>query len=97
MNALLRIQAWYSSQCNGDWEHSYGVSIDTSDNPGWSLTIDLFETNLVDRPFGEVRRGDVGSDGDWLACRVQDGRFCGVGGTGNLQELLEVFLEFAGA
>jgi hypothetical protein len=30
---------WYTKQCNGDWEHSYGIRIDTIDNPGWSLTL----------------------------------------------------------
>jgi hypothetical protein len=96
MDALLRIQAWYSSQCNGNWEHSYGVSIDTLDNPGWSLTVDLFETNLIDRPFDEFRRGEVGSDTDWVVCRVQDGRFGGTCGKENLQELLTLFPRFCG-
>lgn len=37
---------WYRSECNGDWEHAYGIQIDTIDNPGWSLKIDLLETSL---------------------------------------------------
>jgi hypothetical protein len=43
--ALERLQRWYLGECNGDWEHSYGVRIDTLDNPGWIVTIDLHETN----------------------------------------------------
>lgn len=38
---LKGLQDWYCSQCNGDWEHGYGVSIETLDNPGWSLKIEL--------------------------------------------------------
>ena len=30
-----RLQKWYKSQCNGDWEHSFGIKIETLDNPGW--------------------------------------------------------------
>jgi hypothetical protein len=28
------LQGWYATQCDGDWEHEYGVSIETLDNPG---------------------------------------------------------------
>jgi hypothetical protein len=32
---LLRwLQDWHAGQCDGDWEHSYGVDIGTLDNPG---------------------------------------------------------------
>jgi len=34
-NVMERIQDWYRRQCDGDWEHSYGVKIETLDNPGW--------------------------------------------------------------
>lgn len=39
-----RIDQWHKSNCNGDWEHSYGVTIETLDNPGWWVKIDLAET-----------------------------------------------------
>lgn len=44
MDTLQELQRWYRSQCNGDWEHSYGVKIDTLDNPGWSVTVELADT-----------------------------------------------------
>lgn len=37
---------WYVRECDDDWEHSYGVKIDTLDNPGWTIAIDLRETSL---------------------------------------------------
>ncbi len=46
MNALEELQNWYLSECNEDWEHSYGVKIETLDNPGWSVTINLEDTYL---------------------------------------------------
>ncbi|PYJ29620.1 MAG: hypothetical protein DMF24_09765 [Verrucomicrobia bacterium] len=51
-----RLQRWYKAQCDGDWEHSYGVSIGTLDNPRWSLKIDLVDTPLQDKSFTEVKR-----------------------------------------
>jgi hypothetical protein len=37
---LTWLMRWYLAECNGDWEHSYGVRVETLDNPGWSLKID---------------------------------------------------------
>jgi hypothetical protein len=34
MDALSRLQAWYFAQCDGEWEHSYGIHIENCDNPG---------------------------------------------------------------
>ena len=38
------IENWYESHCDGDWEHDFGVSIDTLDNPGWLVKINLDDT-----------------------------------------------------
>ena len=46
-NALQALQQWYLAQCDGDWEHGYGVSITTLDNPGWSLDITAANRNLL--------------------------------------------------
>lgn len=54
MNELVRLQEWFKSQCNGDWEHSLGVSITTCDNPGWWVKIDLAGTSLENKPFTPV-------------------------------------------
>jgi hypothetical protein len=43
-DALYLLQRWYVAQCNGEWEHSYGIEIGTLDNPGWSLRVDLKDT-----------------------------------------------------
>ena len=61
MNALQRLQDWYSAQCNGDWEHQQGVRIESLDNPGWALDIDLADTALADKFHGgqaRLRRHD---------------------------------------
>ncbi|GAB4063852.1 immunity 53 family protein [Uliginosibacterium sediminicola] len=97
MNELSRLQSWYANQCNGIWEHSYGLSIETLDNPGWCLTVDLIDTDIFELSFIELKREAIESDDDWLVCRVEDGRFRGHCGPANLQELLSIFLDFAGA
>ena len=44
MKELEWLEQWYEKTCDGDWEHIYGISIDTLDNPGWRVRIDLRET-----------------------------------------------------
>ena len=43
-SAFSLLSDWYESNCNDDWEHGYGVKIETLDNPGWLVQIDLFGT-----------------------------------------------------
>lgn len=85
--------SWYAAQCNEDWEHSFGVKIDTLDNPGWSVEIDLEDTGLCNKPFKEV---DIQRNGeDWIYCVVRDDKFKGAGGVLSLEELLLTFLDWA--
>ena len=87
-DALQQLQTWYRAQCNGDWEHSYGVKIDTLDNPGWSLSIDLTGTSLEQASFSKVTKGviagDITENQDWLLCEVKEKTFTGAGGPNNL-------------
>ena len=96
MDQLSRLRDWYAAQCNGDWEHSYGIKIDTLDNPGWLLSIDLADTDLLDKAFQSTHRGDSEHDVDWLHCKVDSGKFEATGGVSNLPEMLEAFLVWAG-
>lgn len=88
------LQAWYVRECNGDWEHSFGVKIETLDNPGWLVTIDLAETDWEDL---EVKRQvDERSETDWVQHEVLDRKFVGCGGPGNLEEILVTFFRLVG-
>lgn len=86
---LAWLQDWYSGNCDGSWEHLYGVTVGTIDNPGWTMTINLEGTDLEGRVFQRLER-DV-TDDDWLRCWVEDNTFNGVGGPHNLSSILEVF------
>lgn len=90
---LLELEAWYSAQADGDWEHSFGVEISTLDNPGWAVSIDLSGTSLEHHSFAGIRV-DRGQEGDWYDCRVMSHVFRGFGGARNLRDILKVFIEW---
>jgi hypothetical protein len=94
LDPLKGLQEWYVSQCNGDWEHQYGVKIDTLDNPGWHLKIDLYDTNLSDRPFAEIKV-DYEEEKDWYLCKVEKHIFVGFCGPYRLGDVISVFLTWA--
>ncbi len=46
---LAFVDRYYNARCNGHWEHYYGFSIETCDNPGWMLTLtEPLPTDLID-------------------------------------------------
>ncbi|MBL7662724.1 immunity 53 family protein, partial [bacterium] len=77
MNVFQQLGDWYMSQCDGDWEHSYGVVIETLDNPGWRIKIDLAETRLSGRFFDAVQINN--SETDWIVVEIQEDAFIGHG------------------
>jgi hypothetical protein len=85
------LQEWYQSQCNGDWEHCYTLRIETLDNPGWRVTIDLRETSLqsLSIPYKLVET----SEEDWYASKVEDDKYSAHGDPTKLNLLLETFRE----
>ena len=56
MDILGDLQKWYSANCNGDWEHSFGVVIETLDNPRWLVKIDVEETSLDGKHYQGLQR-----------------------------------------
>ena len=101
MSTLSRLQAWYSRQCDGSWEHSLGVAIESCDNPGWWVKVNLKGTKLQDRSFLEIAenvdqaRFALGSQ--WLNCRVEDNIWHGAGDEAKLSRILDLFLSWAEA
>nr|WP_281944464.1 immunity 53 family protein [Paenibacillus tyrfis] len=87
------LQQWYSEQCDGDWEHGFGIKIDTIDNPGWYLQVDLTDTPLLTKGFKDLKIER--NEDDWLSCKVKNDTFIGVGGPLNLNEILRIFREWA--
>jgi hypothetical protein len=93
MSALKLLQQWYKSQCDGDWEHRFGIHIETLDNPGWLVKIDLEDTAVEDKPFLEVK--DVEPELHWIHCELREGKFVGAGGPEKLEDIVDIFLKWA--
>jgi hypothetical protein len=93
MHSIDWLQDWFQRHCDGDWEHGSGVKIETLDNPGWSIEINLYETELEKREFNKlvVER----SENDWLHCKIEGNVFYGYGGTVNFNEILDTFRNWA--
>ncbi|MEV4822293.1 immunity 53 family protein [Micromonospora sp. NPDC049274] len=90
---LSWLQSWYASQCDGDWEHEWGLKIETLDNPGWSITIDLEETELADREY--LRQQLTRGEHDWVMAWTSEKTFHLACGPRNLTEALTLFRDWA--
>ncbi len=86
---------WFATQCNGDWEHEFGIHITTLNPPGWHVTISLIDTELEDMDFEgiAIKRSET----DWLFCFIKEGNFEGSCGLFNLPEVLKAFKDWASA
>jgi len=93
MSLIHWLEDWYLSQCDGDWEHTYGIQIKTIDNPGWSIQLNLVGTYLEHKKFQEIKVDRT--ENDWFYCKVTDGMFTAAGGPKNLSEILIIFKEWS--
>ncbi len=92
MNSFIWLEEWYKSNCNGDWEEYYGIKIQTIDNPGWHVEIDITETDCEKKSFNTI---DIdNSDDDWVKCEVIEGKFSGFGDKSKLSFILGQFKEW---
>ena len=87
---------WYVRECNNDWEHSYGVKIETLDNPGWTIAIDLRETFLEGRCF-KSKHGQIAQDldewrdlGSWWDIKADGNSFEGACGPMDLSSVIGI-------
>jgi len=93
MTGFERLQAWYADHCNDLWEHSYGIRIYTLDNPGWTVEVDLNETDIERREFEKIFVEK--SEDDWLFAKREEMKFRIACGPGNLDEAMAIFCDWA--
>lgn len=79
------------------------MKIDTLDNPGWLLKVDLRDTPLEGKPFGKVVHGAAASEleawkrsGSWWVVEVKGGVFEAACGPLDLATVLSIFPSWAG-
>lgn len=97
MNPLTRLNNWYQSHCDGEWEHERRIKLRTIDNPGWTIRIGLQDTRLQYKPFAKILIDNDDDMNDWIFCNVEEAIFRGSCGPKRLDEMLEIFLDWAEA
>ncbi len=90
---IVFLQQWYRDACDGEWEQTKGVTIETLSSPGWIVTIDLEGTSL-DAIAMEPLRAERSSS-DWIECLVEQNHFIGSGDPSKLATILHVFETWA--
>ena len=90
MTNLDWLAKWFINECNGDWEHSFQIKIQTLSNPGWMLTIDLCETELegIIMSYQE----EIISDHIWFGFKIVDNVFVAFGHSSRLDFLIRIFV-----
>jgi hypothetical protein len=101
---LAELADCHRRHCDGEREHWYGITIQTTDNPGWWVKVDLTGTVLAMRRFERVAEG-VDNNGypsapRWLHCQVSDCQVSGhvwhgAGDVSRLEEIVSRFLRWA--
>lgn len=91
-NNLVWLENWYKTQCNGDWEHAYGIRIETLDNPGWKISVSL-ENTKWENEILEMKQIE-NSESDWYAFGIKEKNFIGAGDPAKLDYLIGLFRKF---
>jgi len=92
MTILERLEDCYLSHCNGDWEHRNGIEIDSLDNPGWRITIELTGTKGENKSLDRMKLERT--ENDWLQCWVENRKFHAGCGPKNLSEAIDIFCDW---
>jgi len=87
------MESWFSSHCDGDWEHDTRVEISTLDNPGWFLSINLTASELegVTLEYAVFRDEDP----TWVHCWSDGQKFEAAAGPLGLAQAIDRFRAFA--
>ncbi len=91
MELLKWLQDWYIQECinNKNCISDEIINIDTIDNPGWHIRINIKATKLARRILDEINF-DNGDD-DWVFIKLNTGVFEGVGDKSKLVFILQFF------
>ena len=92
-NDFSWLQQWYQDYCNGDWEHDRRIHFRNVDSPGWSLIINVEDTDLEYANFQQIKIDR--SKQDWIFCEVKDMQFEAKCGVESLPEVLRIFRHWA--
>jgi hypothetical protein len=88
-NNLEWLEDWYQRQCDGDWEHTQGIRLESLPRRGWRLTISLEGTSAQDIVPNRLNFGTSGEE--WIDCSISEARFEGAGDPRRLEQIIGVF------
>jgi hypothetical protein len=91
--ALSWLQGWYMAHCDGEWEHAYGVTIESADD-GWTVEIELTGTELQSRSFRSVATR-WGGDDDWMRASLDSAVWRATCGPESLTQCVTEFRHWA--
>lgn len=83
------VQDWFTNQCDGMWEHGYGVRVNMISEPGWHVRIELRNTPWAEKKTELVR--EKLPTGEIVYYEVKNGYFEAKGGISTLEILLNIF------
>lgn len=92
-NAITALQAWYARQCDGEWEHGYGIRLQTLDNPGWTITVSLHGTPMEHEDM-TARLLNYQHDTDWIIIQKEGASLKGACGALQLEAMLSLVCEW---
>ncbi|MFN9015595.1 MAG: Imm53 family immunity protein [Hyphomonadaceae bacterium] len=93
---LSKLNDLFEAQWIEDVGEDVGITIDSLDNPGWSLKVELAwlaDKRLLSKHFESVQIER--SDRDWLFANKIGTFFEAFGGIRNLDEVIGLFLDWA--
>ena len=92
-SALIRLSEWYFAQCDDLWEHHWGLSITTLDNPGFFLKIELTGTKLENAEFERIEF-EMNDSNRWYTCFKDGCEFHAAGAPSQIEVMIEHFLSW---
>jgi Immunity protein 53 len=93
-NKLLAIEQWLGRQTEDYLSTEKAIQIETLDNPGWGVRVDLKGTSALS---GDIDTAEFEENADyWFHCSIAQKKFIGYGGVHNLSSILTCFTSWAG-
>lgn len=85
------LQNWYYQLCDGEWEHENRIRIESIDNPGWSIEIDISKcgSDILPKSWTLYEL----SDNNWIGFKIHDHIFYAAGDPFKLELLISLFRE----
>ena len=86
------LQEWHKTCFNKTGKKDHRIIIETLDNPGWWVEINLKDTQYIDKQFDAIK--ELEDDDIWIYCVVKDNQFQAASSPQNLNSILNIFCKW---